>query len=465
MVIAGLSWLGYLLAAFRLDFYSSAQDVTHFLILFAVLFVLYFAVILHKGWMQAASGHVFLVLGSAALFRLTLVFAGLPHDAPFSAALTDIRGEEVVFERFLIYDHDIWRYLWDGHISAAGHDPYAVTPAEWEERYLAGDEQAEALFAQEPWEDIHAFVDYRSYTTVYPPLAQGFFRLSHWLSPGSVLVMKLLIALMDIAVCVVLAAILRAMGKPLSLVLIYAWNPLVIKEYAGSGHLDPLMLMFLAGAFYLVVSHRKRWALICFGLAVSAKLTPAVLAPFFMRRASWKIWPFAALPVLAGYVFYMDSLVQMAAGLGAFARDWQFNTGPWAVFRWFSESLGLPRQTASLLSAFCLLTVLAWWVRKDRGDHDHLLRGSFFVLATLLLTSPAVMPWYLPWALLLAVPIGIRSWAAFTFLSLLSYLIYIDQTERVWWLWLEYGAFFSILAFLHFRERTGRYNSENPSGR
>ena len=51
------------------------------------------------------------------------------------------------------------------------------------------------------------------------------------------------------------------------------------------------------------------------------------------------------------------------------------------------------------------------------------------------------MPWYLLWALPLAVAIGNRSWLVLTALSMLSYLFYIDATTQAWWLWLEYGLF------------------------
>ena len=466
IAVALLSWIGYLLAALVFDFYSTTADVVRFLLLFGLLFGLYFWIVFRRPATHASKGQVIHVLVWAAIFRLTLIFAGLPAGAPLTQALKDVKGEEVVFERFLLYDHDIWRYLWDGHLSAAGHSPYAKTPAEWVELAWSGDEEGEALFSDPVWEDIHDFVDYQGYTTIYPPVAQGFFRFSHWLAPGSVLVMKCLIALLDLGVCLILAALLRRLGRDPAESLLYAWNPLVIKEYAGSGHLDPLMLFFLVLAYFCLLQKRPRAALLSFGVAVSAKITPIVLGWFFLRRTPWQTWPFAALGLLPGYLVYKDSLVEMAAGLAAFGRDWQFNPGLWGLFRWFSDLLYLPPLTAKGLSALCLLTAIGYTAWRDTGKPATLFKGSFLVLATLVLTSPAVMPWYLPWVLLLAVPAGIRSWTAITFLALLSYLIYIDQREHSWWLWLEHGTFFLILAMLwgrnHLRRRSHRHHLNSP---
>lgn len=54
-------------------------------------------------------------------------------------------------------------------------------------------------------------------------VAQGIFRLAHWIRPGTLLTLRLL----DLAAM----ALLIPMGS--FALLAYAWNPLVIKEFAG----------------------------------------------------------------------------------------------------------------------------------------------------------------------------------------------------------------------------------------
>ena len=69
------------------------------------------------------------------------------------------------------------------------------------------------------------------------------------------------------------------------------------------------------------------------------------------------------------------------------------------------------------------------------------VQAVFYSLVALTLLNPAVMPWYLIWALPFAVATGNRSWIVLTGMSLLSYLFYAHQAEHSWWLWLEYGVF------------------------
>ena len=77
-----------------------------------------------------------------------------------------------------------------------------------------------------------------------------------------------------------------------------------------------------------------------------------------------------------------------------------------------------------------------------------LFHGLFLTLAVLVLLSPAVMPWYVLWALPAAVVAGNRWWPVFTGLALLSYLNYADGVgPALWWKWIEYGALVALVAW------------------
>lgn len=451
IIIGCLSLVGYGLAGFFFDFYSSSKDVGVFLGLWTALFALFTAGfwVLERAVEPAASKILVSIMAFAIVFRLVMLFAGLP-ESKWQAWRADVSGEEVAYERFLIYDHDVWRYLWDGHVSAQGQDPYTTTPAEWMARYEAGDLEAEALFADERWDDVYDYLGYRNYTTVYPPLSQAFFQLCHAIAPGSVWVMKLLIVLFDLAICWMLIWALRALGRSPHEVLLYAWNPLVIKEYAGSGHLDPLMISLMVFAFLAYLRQQHGLSMLSLGMAVLAKLSPVLLVPFFLRRTPFIYWPLAALPLVIGYGWYWQSLPVLWQGLSTFAEEWVFNPGPWLLFQWGSQVLGLPAKAANVIAGILLIAACGYaWIR-DSGDAHSMACLGFGLLACLLLLSPAVMPWYLPWVLVFAVLAGDRSWLLLTFLALGSYLIYIDQQNRIWWLWLEYGLFFAFGAWLWF---------------
>jgi hypothetical protein len=52
------------------------------------------------------------------------------------------------------------------------------------------------------------------------------------------------------------AATLRTIGQPAERVIVYAWHPLPIFEFGGSGHIDALMICFIALALF-ARAHQK----------------------------------------------------------------------------------------------------------------------------------------------------------------------------------------------------------------
>lgn len=428
-----VSVVGYGIAALGLSGYG--RDVPHFLALFSVLFVVYFvALMLARRSRGASSPGAGQILIWAVLFRLMLLPAGMSPSA---------EG----YRTFLLYDNDVWRYLWDGHVSSHGFDPYSDTPAALEARADDGDPQAEVLFEEELWQDVFENTSFHLYRSVYPPLAELLFRGLHETFPGSVLAFKLVMVLFDIGTCLLLVALLRRFDRPVSEVLIYAWNPLVIKEIAGSGHIDAMMIFFLVLAIHLASGQRYRTGLIALGCAILSKLTPVLLIGLFLKRTRPRDWPWLALVLLAGYLPYLKSWPDILQGLAAFSKEWVFNPGPWALWKWLAEMVSLPgRETASLISGVLTLALIGWVLWRDDGSADALVFGSFVILGGYLVLSATVMPWYLLWVLPLAAVRPGYAWIALTWLSLLSYLIYIDQVEHPWWLWTEFIIFFGILA-------------------
>ena len=134
----------------------------------------------------------------------------------------DIRGESVTYERFQLYDADVWRYLWDGHVWAHGINPYLYAPTDPALDGLADEENAGQSDGRAVWSDIRDNVNYATTRTIYPPLAQVIFRLSHLIAPGSVLVLKSLFVGCDLLAALFIALTLAALGRPVTWVLLYA---------------------------------------------------------------------------------------------------------------------------------------------------------------------------------------------------------------------------------------------------
>ena len=473
--LGAFSLAGYWILAVELESSGGASDVHRFLGISAFLFILYLVAAYRparRGDHCRGAGRI---LVWAVLFRLTMLPAGLPTETWRQDLATDIRSDAVAYRSFLLYDNDVWRYLWDGHVFDAGLNPYARSPAELEAAADAGEALPAALFDEELWYDIFDRVSYETYHTVYPPAAQWLFRLLHRTAPGSVFAWKLILVLLDVGTCVLLAMLLRRRGGRPSDVVLYAWNPLAIKEIAGSGHVDALLIFFLVLSIYCL---ERRWqpaSLAIYGLAVLSKITPILLLGLYLKRVSARSWWVLAATLAAGYLPFLGSLETMVRGLLAFAREWVFNPGPWLLSYWIGEQgLSLDgRLFANSVSLAVTAALVARTAASDDGSFDRLISGGFLILGGFLIWSAAVMPWYLLWVLPLAVLRSspnagerrpeIFAWIALTALSLLSYLIYIDQVEHRWWLWVEYLGFFAAL--IAGCRRTSRRDGLQPAER
>src|SRR6267142_1995635 len=249
-----LSILGVaMLALYRIAVHSKAvADIVWFLKLVLIQLVSYFAVV----WLslRAKDSRALLLLGLifAALFRLSILFA-----PPY---LSD----------------DIYRYIWDGRVQSTGINPY---------RYIPADESLARLREDK----IYPNINRRDYArTIYPPVAEAAFLLITRFSESVTWMKAFMVGCEAVAVWA-LIQLLASFGFARQRVLIYAWHPLVVWEFAGSGHLDALAITFIALA---LLARRKRcetltgFLLAC---ATCVKLFPAVLFPAVYIRRSWKM--------------------------------------------------------------------------------------------------------------------------------------------------------------------------------
>lgn len=434
------------LALLRLDAINGIRPVLSFLGILAAAFALCcgaYLLLTKRSWGSAEWG---LMIGGAILFRVTMFAAGLPPDLTVrekcAAMLADWRGEAVTYERFQLFDDDIWRYLWDGHVAAAGRNVYAFAPA---------DPALDSLVADDPnarpdWQTIRENINYPHFRTIYPPLAQVVFRTAHWLAPGSVLAMKVTVVSFDLLALVFLALTLGALNQPKARSILYGWNPLVIKVFAGSGHIDAVLVAALAATGYFLVRKRRTAACASLGLAIAAKVVPVVLLPFLARRAGrWRTLIGCTLALVC-WLPYFGAGTRLFDGLVAFSEGWQFNGG---VFRLLTSALAVfaprPQLPARIVCGLAIASILWTLYRRDVRDPGAFADFTVVSLGAILIFSPAVMPWYVTWLL----PAGIIAWnRAAIFYSLavcMAFFVMVRAVEWPWALALEYGALGGVI--------------------
>ena len=192
---------------------------------------------------DAAWNRFILVLALIAI--VALAATKVAARAPVGAALVLI-GVVALTMRLLVLgadpvlSEDIYRYVWDGRVQAAGINPY---------RYIPIDPALEHLRDSVIFPRIDR-ADYAN--TIYPPVAQFFF-LAVTRIAETITVMRLALIGCEIVTLALLIDLLRRFNKPVTLAVAYAWHPLAVWEVANSGHIDALMVMLVMLAAWLVV--------------------------------------------------------------------------------------------------------------------------------------------------------------------------------------------------------------------
>jgi hypothetical protein len=305
---------------------------------------------------------------------------------------------------------DIYRYVWDGRVQAAGINPYRYIPAAPE-------------LAQLRDEAIYPKINRRDWAkTIYPPVAQVVFFLTTRISE-SVTWMKTTMLGFELVTIWAIAQLLTLLGRPRQLLLLYAWHPLVVWEFAGSGHVDAIAIAFIALAFLVWPKKSDLGAGFTLACATLVKLFPVVLVPAMLKRGRWKIAPIFAATIIIGYLVYLSvgptavfgSLPGYTQERGLLRGD-QFYTLSLVrnLFGWELPSL------AYLIFVMLVMSALGLWVLLRGRSEDYLKHGMALATATTVLFAPH-FSWYFCWVVYF---LCFTPRVALFYLTIASFLLY-----------------------------------------
>jgi alpha-1,6-mannosyltransferase len=366
----------------------------------------------------------FLVLLGALAFRLTLL--------PLAPTLST----------------DLYRYRWDGQVQAAGWNPYSVRP---DDPRLASLRAASG----DGWQLMPA----HELPTVYPPLVELVFRATWRVLPGPV-GFKLPFVLADLAVVGMLGFWVRKTGQRTARLAIYAWNPLVIIEFAGSGHNDSLAVAAMVASI-LIIRRRPIVSTMALAAGAMAKFFPAALLPVWIVRAGWpkraRGWISAATAAAVGAACawpYRAAASDFARTMRAYYLPaWQNNNASiYSVLRWISGSHGF-----AVVAGRVVVACLALWLAARKAEPE---RAAFLVVGAILLFAPNGYPCYFTWIVPLLCFYPSTAWLLLTVLLCLSYNVLIPYRILGEWRfdrtlqWLTYAPFFALLIAQLFWRRT-----------
>jgi alpha-1,6-mannosyltransferase len=334
-----------------------------------------------------------------------------------------------------LFTRDVFSYLAQGALATAGYDPYDVGP-----EVLPDDAAKNVHFF---WQGTPA-----PYGPLFMMLAKYVYRATGGNLIGGVIAMRLVLLAGLGLLCWALPGLVRHLGGrlPVALWLAVA-SPMTVVHLVGGPHNDLLLVGLVAAGTLLVLDRRHVAGIALVTLAVAVKVSAAAVLPFL-------VWVWAARLQGGPRARFAKALAASLAVFGALFAAITLVAGldlgwipalsaPSMIVNWLSVPTGVGQLIAGLLRIFfdvdqmvpitimrilggVLLVAIAirqWWLARDGGTDA--VRRAAVVLFFLAILSPAMLPWYVTWSLVLAAAMPWRRPALVAFVAATVWLVLV----------------------------------------
>ena len=321
---------------------------------------------------------------------------------------------------------DLYRYIWDGRVQAAGIDPYQYVPAATQLIGLRN----EFLFypkgqycvrpsyvSSHPAAELTAgctMINRPTVPTIYPPVAEAYFLGVYYLHPAddSSTPIQAATALAAVLTTGLLLFGLGRLGRDIRMAALWSWCPTVALEAGNSAHVDVVAVGITAAAVLVLATAKttRRTILggVLLGLAIATKLTPALTVPALLRRR----W--ATVAVSAGSAFALVYLPHVLAVGGkvigflpGYLQQEQYSSGT----RYGIIGLFVTGPLASAV-ALLILAAVAFAVLQF-SPPDRPWQGALMMTAAALAVATPQYQWYSLLLVMLVALDGRPEWLAF----------------------------------------------------
>ena len=157
--------------------------------------------------------------------------------------------------------------------------------------------------------------------------------------------------------------LLRRRGLAEERLLLLAWNPLVVIESYGSGHLDLVTAAFLTIALAMSEAKRAASAGVAFAIALLTKYTPLLLVPYLVRKRAVTLLAVAAAVSALLYIPFGDAGASLWKGLATYTAHWEFNGSLYPLLR----AAGATVKASRLILAGALVVAALWISLRARS--------------------------------------------------------------------------------------------------
>ena len=322
--------------------------------------------------------------------------------------------------------NDLYRYIWDGRVQAAGIDPYQYVPTATQlvglrEEFLWNAKGQycvrQAYVSLHPAADLTAGctnINRPTVPTIYPPVAEAYFLGVHYLPSGSdsSTPIQATTALVAVLVTVLLLFGLGRLGRDIRMAALWSWCPTVVLEAGNSAHVDVVAVGITAAAVLALATARttRRTIIggILLGLAIATKMTPALTVPALLRRR----W--VTVLVAAGSAFvavYVPHVIRVGSKVIGFLPGYLQQEGYTKGTRFGIIGLFVTGPL-SIAAAALILAAVAFAVLQF-SDPDRPWEGALYMTAAALAVATPHYQWYSLLLVMLVALDGRPEWLAF----------------------------------------------------
>jgi hypothetical protein len=321
---------------------------------------------------------------------------------------------------------DLYRYVWDGRVQAAGIDPYAYVPAAAQLDSLRGSflwERGSDHCLSPAYVSSHAagdlvagctLINRPSVPTIYPPVAEAYFLAVHYEPSGnsSTTPIQATTAFIAVLTTVLLLFGLGRLGRDVRTAALWAWCPTVALEAGNSAHVDVVAVGIAAAALLVLATARSRLSTVfggvLLGLAIATKVTPALVVPAVLRRRWMTVVVSASSAFLVVYVPHLLAVGSKVIGFlpGYLQQEGYENGTRFGI-------IGLVLTGKLALAMAVLMLAAAAFAVLQFADPDRPWHGAVFMTAAALAVTTPRYQWYALLLVMLVVLDGRPEWLAF----------------------------------------------------
>jgi len=314
---------------------------------------------------------------------------------------------------------DLYRYIWDGKVQAAGVDPYDYSPAS---THLTG-LRNEFLWHQGAEYCVKSstyfapgctMINRPTVHTIYPPVAEAYFLGVHFEPGGSTSTTPIQATTAGFAVLTTILLLfgLRRLGRDIRMAALWSWCPTVALEAGNNAHVDVVAVAIALAALLLLATARSRSRTIAggalLGLAIATKVTPVLAVPAVLRRR----WLTVALSALSAVtVVYIPHLFAVGGKVigfipGYLQQEGYENGSRFGIIGLFTGGKAAIVVAALVLGVVALAVLL-------RSNPDEPWRGAVVMTAAALAVTTPHYQWYALLLVMLVALDGHPEWLAF----------------------------------------------------